>query len=108
MILPGRGALEGVDHDQELHDRLVHRPAGGLHQEDVLLSDVLHHADEDVLVRELEHLDLTELGLEVAGDPLGERLIGVAGVDAELVGVHVVLRGAGQARPILPEVGSTR
>ncbi len=85
----GRCALERVDHDQQLHDRLVHRAAGGLHQENVLLANVLHHAHEDVLVGELEHLDRAELRLQVAGDPLGKRLVGVAGVDAELVGVHV-------------------
>ena len=66
-------------------------------QEDVLSRNVLHHADEDVLVGELEDLDLAELRAQVAGDPLGKRLVGVAGVDTELVGVHVDLRGAGQA-----------
>ena len=53
---PGAGALEGVDHDQQFHDRLVDRVAGRLDEEDVLLADVLEDLDEDVLVRELEDL----------------------------------------------------
>ena len=53
---PGAGALERVDHDQQFHDRLVDRVARRLDEEDVLLADVVEDLDEDVLVRELEHL----------------------------------------------------
>ena len=53
---PGAGPLEGVDHDQQLHDRLVDRVAGRLDEEDVLLADVVEDLDEDVLVGELEDL----------------------------------------------------
>ena len=55
---PGARALEGVDHDQELHDRLVDRVGRRLDEEDVLLADVVEDLDEDVLVRELEDLGL--------------------------------------------------
>ena len=55
---PGAGPLEGVDHDQQLHDRVVHRAAGGLNQEHVLLADVLEDPNEDVLVLELEDVGL--------------------------------------------------
>ena len=54
----GAGPLEGVDHDQQFHDRLVDRVAGRLDEEDVLLADVLEDLDEDVLVGELEDLRL--------------------------------------------------
>ena len=66
VIRPARRPLEGVDHDQELHDRLVHRVGRRLDEEDVLLTDVVEDLDEDVLVRELEHLGLARLGPEVA------------------------------------------
>ena len=55
---PGRRPLEGVDHDQQLHDRLVHGVVRGLDDEHVLLADVVQDLHEDVLVRELEHLEL--------------------------------------------------
>ena len=54
----GRRPLEGVDHDQQLHDRLVDRVRRRLDEEDVLLADVVEDLDEDVLVRELEDLGL--------------------------------------------------
>ena len=84
----GAGALEGVDHDQEFHDRVVHRPAGRLDDEHVLLTDVIEDLDEDVLVRELEDIEAPGLGAEVAGDLPGEIRVRVAVVDLELVRVH--------------------
>ena len=89
----GRRALEGVDHDQQLHDRLIHRAAGWLDQEHVLLAHVLEHAHEDVLVGELEDLDVPHARLQVAADVLRQWSVRVSGVDAELVGVHVPLPG---------------
>ena len=56
-----RRPLEGVDHDQQLHDRLIDRVGRRLDDEDVLLADVVQDLDEDVLVRELEHLGLARL-----------------------------------------------
>ena len=85
---PGARALEGVDHDQQLHDRLVDRAARRLDDEDVLLADVVQDLDEDVLVGELEDLGLAELDAEVAADLPGQVGVRVAGVDVELVRVH--------------------
>ena len=84
----GARPLEGVDHDQELHDRVVHRARGRLHEEDVLLAHVLHDAHEDVVVGELEDVHLAQVRTQVTADQLRQRTVGVAGVDAELVGVH--------------------
>src|SRR5205085_10511920 len=69
----------------------VHRPAGGLDQENVLLAHILKHAHEDVLVRELEDLDVAHARLEAAADTLRQGSARLSGVDAELVGVHVGL-----------------
>ncbi len=80
---PGAGALEGVDHDEQLHDRLLDRPAGGLDEEDVLLADVVDDAHEDVLVGELEHLGRAQLRAQVARDAVGQQRVGVAAVEAQ-------------------------
>ena len=89
---PPRGRpLEGVDHDQELHDRLVHGPGRGLDEEDVLLADVVQDAHEDVLVRELEDLGLTGLVAEPVRDLARQLGVGVAVVDLVLVYVHACL-----------------
>src|SRR5438552_1060152 len=78
----GGRALEGVEHDEELHDRVAHRwPHERLHDEDVVLAGVLLDLDEDVVVRELEHVDLAERDLEMAADITGEAGVRVTGVD---------------------------
>ena len=82
---PGAGALEGVDHDEQLHDRLVDRARGGLDQEDVLLPGVVDDPDEDVLVGELEDLGPAQVDAQVAADVPGQLRVGVPGVDVELV-----------------------
>ena len=88
---PGARPLERVDHDQELHDRLVDRVGRRLDEEDVLLADVVEDLDEDVLVRELEDLRLARLDAEVAADLPGQVRVRVAVVDLELVRVHAAL-----------------
>ena len=68
---PGARPLEGVDQDQQLHDRLVDRVRGRLDQEDVLLADVVQDLDEDVLVGELEDLGLAQLARRGSGRSCG-------------------------------------
>ena len=60
----GRGALGGVDHDQLLHDRVVHRPAVGLQDEDIGPADVLAEAAVDLAVGEVDDVGVTELDVE--------------------------------------------
>ncbi len=69
----GRGAAEGVDHDQQLHDAGVHRRAERLDQEDVAAADVLLDADEDVLVAELEDIAGAQGHFEMGADTRGQR-----------------------------------
>ena len=53
-----RGALEGVEHDQQLHQVVVDRRAGGLDDEDVGAADVLVDLEEDLAVGEVVEGDL--------------------------------------------------
>src|SRR5438034_7359038 len=73
---PGGRAAGRVDHDEQLHDASVHRWRHRLHDKDVAGSDVLLEADEDVFVRELEDVYLTEGHLQIAANRAGE--IGVS------------------------------
>ena len=68
----GRGALGGVDHDQLLHDRVVHRSAVGLDDEDVTAADRDVVAAVDLAVGELAQVGLAQLDAEVCGDLLGQ------------------------------------
>ena len=85
---PCRCALERIDHDQQFHDAAADRRRERLDDEDVLRADVLENADEDVLVRELEDLALTERHFERAANSAGESGVGVAREDAQVL-VHV-------------------
>ncbi len=84
---PGAGALEGVDHDQQLHDRLLDRPACRLDDEDIPIASVVLDANEDVLVRKLENLGATKVTAEVAGNLARQLWVGVARIQVELVAV---------------------
>ena len=56
----GRGPLRGVDHDQVLHDRVVHRVAVGLDDEDVGATDVLAEPAVGLAVREVADVGLAQ------------------------------------------------
>ena len=67
----GRGSLGRVDHDEQLHQGVVHRVGGGLDDEDVPLADVLLVLDEGVVVAELE-----DLGLAMGDAKIGTHVLG--------------------------------
>mmetsp|Transcript_8458 Transcript_8458/g.25410 ORF Transcript_8458/g.25410 Transcript_8458/m.25410 type:complete len:428 (-) Transcript_8458:125-1408(-) len=92
--VPGGRALARVDHDQQLHQRVVGGRAGGLDEEDVAAADGLLELDVGLPVRELLDVDLAELHAEVVGNLRGERLVAAAGEDLQ----RPAQRGAGQAR----------
>ena len=62
----GRGPLGGVDHDQLLHQRVVHRAAVGLDDEDVAAPDGAVVAAVDLAVGELPQVGLAEVDPQVA------------------------------------------
>ena len=62
-----RGALGGVEHDQQLH-QVIRRRVRGLHDEHVAAADVLVEAHRDFAVLEARHLDVTERHLELLAD----------------------------------------
>src|SRR4029079_9826330 len=68
----GRGTLEGVDHDQVLHDPLVDRRRVALDHEGVAAADRLLVADVDLGVGELVGGGGHQLGPELGGYLLGE------------------------------------
>ena len=70
----GRGASAGVDHDQELHEVVVHGGAGGLHQEHVAPSYGLLHLDVDLPVRKALDADAPQLQAQIAGHLLRQAL----------------------------------
>ncbi len=80
-----RGALEGVNHQQELEQMLVHRIAGGLHQENIGAAHVFHNLHVDFAVRKAGDVGLPARHVEEGADLIGKRNIGGAGEDLELI-----------------------
>src|SRR5919198_5308201 len=80
----GRGALQRVQHDQQLHDAAVDVGVGRLNNENVLLADVLIDLDEDILVAELKDFRLTEVDPQVLADCTRKRGVGAAGEERQI------------------------
>ena len=75
---PGRGALQRIHHDQQLHQIVIGRVRGRLDDEDVLAADILIDADEDFLVCEGFHLRAGQSHVQIVGNGLGQRAVRVA------------------------------
>ena len=74
-----RGPLAGVDHDQQLHQVVVHRGAGWLNDKNVPLADVFVDTDEGVIVGELENIRLSQRDIQVVANRFGQLPVGVSG-----------------------------
>ena len=66
----GRCALQRVNHDQQLHQMLVHRIAGGLHHEDICAANVFKQLEINFAVGEALHLGLAQRDTDVLADLL--------------------------------------
>src|SRR5215210_2088665 len=80
---PGR-----VDHDEKLHEVVVHRLAQGLHDENVRAPDALLVSGVHLTTRELGKLDLAETYIQPLGYALGELRIAAPGEEYRPVLPH--------------------
>ena len=70
-----------VHHDQQFHQVVVDRRAGGLDDINIATAHVFHDLDADLAVAETRGLNLTERQPEMPGDALGEPRVGIARKD---------------------------
>ena len=84
----GGGALQRVDHDEQLHEIVVHRGAGGLDHEHVAAADRLVQGDEDLPVGEGTDLRLAQFGSHQLADLLRQLRIRVAGKHLDVLAVR--------------------
>ncbi len=75
----GGGAAQGVHHQDQFHQVVVGRRAGGLQDEDILAAHVLIDLDRDLAVAELPDRGVAQSVVQALGDLLGELGIGVPG-----------------------------
>ena len=85
MIRSALARSAAVDHDQQLHDVLVHRRAGRLNEKHVAAADVFVDLAGDFAVGKLAERDVAQRHAEVFGDPLRQGRIGGAAEDFEVV-----------------------
>jgi hypothetical protein len=81
----GRGALESVEDDEQLHNRAIDGRGQRLHDEDIAATHVLIDLDEDIFVGEFEDLRLAERDTQFAADVFRKLRVSVAGEDGEIV-----------------------
>jgi hypothetical protein len=99
------GALERVDRHEQLHQVVVHRRAGRLHDVDVDATHVLLDLGEDLTIGEVRDLAAPHRQLEIVRDLLGERRVRVTGEDADRL-EHPDLGGTRDARAQLRSRGA--
>ncbi len=75
---PGRGAGEGVHHDQQFHDVVVHRRTRRLYEKDIVSADVLHDLQTNFSIRKSADIDFPQRDVKVFTNLLGQLFIGVS------------------------------
>ena len=89
---PGRGPFHRVDHDQQFHEVVIGRRAGGLDQKDVPAPDVLADLHPDLPVAEGGDQGLSGGQRELVANLLGQLRVGVARKYPDIVvnggGIH--------------------
>ena len=77
----GAGTAGCIHHDQELHQVLIRRWAGGLDDEEVVSADILVELHERLAIGKRSDRGFPERDFYEIGDPLGELTVGVARED---------------------------
>ena len=82
------GALAGIDHDQQLHETVVHGLAGGVDEEHIAAAHGLIQGDTGLAVGKMLDLRLTQLGADELADVLCQSGVGVAGEDLDVLAMR--------------------
>ena len=77
----GRGALESVDHQQQLHQIRVHRRAGGLHHKHIGAPHILPNLDIDLPVGKCPDGCRAKLTSQAGANLFRQGGVGVSGED---------------------------
>src|SRR5260221_170425 len=84
----GARAAQRIDHDHQLHQRVIGRRARRLQHEHILAADVLEELHHHLAVAEARHRGLAELDAQVLRHPLREPRVGVAREHHQVVEGH--------------------
>ena len=84
----GGGAAAGIDHDQQLHEAVIDRLAGGVDEEHVAAADSLIQGDGHFAVGEGLDLGLAQLGADDLADLLCQSGVGVTGEHLDVLAMR--------------------
>ena len=84
---PGGGPLQRVDHDEKLHQVVVHRGAGGLDDKHVGAADGLINGDKILAVGKSASLGVAQGDAQLPANVLGQGPVGAAGEDFQILAV---------------------
>ena len=76
MIRPGRCALQRVDHDQQLHQVLIHRKTGRLHDKNIDAADVLEQLKVDLSIGKTLQLAFAQMNTDMGTNILSQFAVG--------------------------------
>ena len=82
------GTFAGIDHDEQLHQAVIDRLAGGVDEEHIAAADALIQGDRSLAVREGFDLRLAQLDADEPADLLCQCGVGVAGEDLDILAVR--------------------
>ena len=77
----GGGPAQGVDHNEQFHEVVVHRLTGGLDHKHILAADGLVHPDADLAVGKGGDVVVAQADAELLADSLSQLLAGIGGKD---------------------------
>jgi len=89
---PCRCALQRVNHQQQFHQVLIHRLAGGLHHKNVCASNVLQYLEINFAIGESCYMRLSARYSKKRADLICQRLICSAAKDLQLLIMTSALR----------------
>ena len=78
---PRTGTAQRVERDQQLHQVVIGRKAGGLDDEDILATNIFMELDEDLHIGEAPDGGLDQRQFQIVGNGLCEGHVAVAGDD---------------------------
>ena len=76
--LPCRGSAAGIHHDQQLHQVVIDRSAGGLHQEHIAAADGFLDLDIELAISKSLADPGTDGNAEITSDFLSQSGVGIA------------------------------
>ena len=86
----GGGAFEGIDHNEQFHNRTIDGRAEGLNNKDILPAHIFIDFDKDILITELKHVGIAQRNAKMATDCDCQLWVCITRKDTQIVHKHLL------------------